>query len=109
MVQRGETLARIRDAEKKRKEMEDEAKKHKELILQKAKLSVQTIIDEATAAAESAAAERMRAEAHKIQDERKVLTTANDKEIARLREGSRGRLGQAAGFIVSEFVRQSNA
>jgi len=99
---REEVLNRIREAEKQRRDLEEEALKRKERILQKAR-------EEAAATGEKAAAERVAAETRQVQEERLKIAAGSERDIARRREQSRARLAQASGYIVNEFARQLNA
>ena len=106
---REEVLNRIREAEKLRRDLEEEALKSKERILQKARADAQKALDEAAAFGDRAAAERMAAETRRVQEEKLKLTAGSERDIARRREQSRARLAQAAGYIVAEFARQLDA
>ena len=106
---REEVLNRIREAEKQRRDLEEQALKSKERILQKARADSQHALEEAAAAGERAAAERVALETRKVQEEKLRLTAGSERDIARRREQSRARLAQAAGYIVNEFARQLNA
>jgi len=109
VLPREEVLNRIREAEKLRRDLEEEALKSKERILQKARADAQKALDEAAAFGDRAAAERMAAETRRVQEEKLKLTAGSERDIARRREQSRARLAQAAGYIVAEFARQLDA
>jgi len=106
---REEVLNRIREAEKQRRDLEEEALKRKERILQKARADSQKALEEAAATGEKAAAERVAAETRQVQEERLKIAAGSERDIARRREQSRARLAQASGYIVNEFARQLNA
>ncbi|MBM4248709.1 MAG: hypothetical protein FJ149_04625 [Euryarchaeota archaeon] len=106
---REEVLNRIREAERQKRELEEEARRNKEGILQKARQDSQKALEDAAAAGEKAAGELIAAEARRVQEERKRMTAASERDIARRREQSRARLAQATGYIVTEFERQLNA
>ena len=102
-------LSRIRDAEKQRRELEEEARQKKDRIIQEARLAAQKLVEEAAVAGEAAAGERVALEVRRVQEERKKITSASERETARKRDASRARLPQAAGYIVNELVRQLDA
>lgn len=101
-------LGKIREAERMRKELEEDARRQKENILQQARLAAQKMIEDAEAAAERAASGMIEQAVQKIAEEKKAITSASGKEVARQREARRARLPQAADYIVGEFMRQLN-
>jgi len=109
VLPREEVLNRIREAERKRRDLEEEAQKRKESILKTARTDAQKALDEAEAAGEKAAAERVAEETRLVREEKLKITAAGERDIARRREQSRSRLAQAAGYIVNEFARNLNA
>lgn len=109
VLPREEVLSRIRDAEKQRRDLEEEAQKRKESILQKARTDAQKALEEAAATGDRAAGERLALETRLVQEEKLKLIAGSGRDIARRREQSRARLAQAAGYIVDEFARQLNA
>ncbi len=106
---REEVLNRIREAEKLRRDVEEEAQKRKERILQKARADSQKALEEAAATGDRAAGERVAVETRLVQEEKLKISAGSERDIARRREQSRARLANAAGYIVNEFVRQLNA
>lgn len=108
-VPREEVLNRIREAEKQRRDMEEEARQRKDRILLKARQDSQKILEEAAAAGDRAASELVAGEVRRVQEEKRGLSAASERDIARRREQSRARLAQASGYIVTEFARQLNA
>ena len=106
---REEVLGRIRDAEKQRRELEEEARKKKDSIIQKARLEAQKLVEDAASAGDAAAAERVAVESRKVQQERQGIASAGERETAKKRDLSRARLPQAAGHLVNEIVRQLDA
>lgn len=102
-------LGKIRDAEKQRRELEEEARQKKDRILLTAKLEAQKLIDDAAAAGDAAAARTVALETKKVQEERQKIISAGERETSKKRELSRSRLPQVAGYIVNEFVRQLDA
>jgi len=108
-VPREVVLSKIRDAERQRRDLEEEAQKRKDRIIQLARLEAQKIVEDAAVAGDAAASERVALEVRKVQEERKKITSASERETSKKREISRARLPQAAAYIVNEFVRQLDA
>jgi vacuolar-type H+-ATPase subunit H len=108
-VSRDEVLGKIRAAEAQRRELEEGARKRKEEILKEAQREARRIVDEAAAEAEAAASELIKIETARIQEERRRVVTAGEREVSRHREGSSARLPEAVDRLYKEFLRQVNA
>lgn len=108
-MSRDEVLGKIRAAEAQRRELEEGARKRKEEILKEAQREARRIVDEAAAEAEAAASELIKIETARIQEERRRVVTAGEREVSRHREGSSARLPEAVDRLYKEFLRQVNA
>jgi len=108
-VPREEVLGKIRQAEGQRRQLEEDARKKSQGILQQARLDAQRTVEEAGRAADAAAASMLEQESKKVQEERAKMVSTSERETAGKREAARARLDKAAGYIVNELVRQLNA
>jgi vacuolar-type H+-ATPase subunit H len=108
-VPREVVLGKLRDAELLRRQLEEQAQKKKDAMLQDARLAAQKILEDAAVAADAAASKRIELEVQKVSEERSKITSASHKDTARKREASQARLAQAASYMVNELVRQLNA
>jgi vacuolar-type H+-ATPase subunit H len=108
-MSREEVLARIRAAEAQGRELEEKARRSKEDILRQAQRDARGILDEAAAQADAASTELLRSESGRVQEERRGIVMAGERDVARHREGSAARLPEAVDRIYKEFLRQLNA
>ncbi len=102
-------LERIREAEARRREMEEAAAKERERVLQEARREVRRILDEAEASAARAASEHLSAAQKAIQEERAAILARGEAQNSRRRAVAESRVDEASECIYKEFLRRVNA
>ena len=106
---REEVLGRIREAEARRREMEEAALREKERIIQEARREAKRILEEAGVGAEAEAEERVRGAQRAVQGEKTRIVEEGKRELSLRRERASAKLKEASEFIYSEFLRRVNA
>ena len=102
-----EVLDRIRGAEARRHQLEEEARRQKERLISGARLEARRLLEEAVASAEAEAARKLASESGKLEQERQRALDEGRRRVEEQRRRSSARLPEAEEHIYREFLRQA--
>ena len=102
-----EVLNRIREAEARRRQLEEEARQRKERLIAESRLEARRLLEEAMANAEAGAARELATESGKLKQERERVLGEGRRRLEEQRRRSSARLPEAEEGVYREFLRQA--